>query len=77
MILCTNGSEVISMYHDTEWNDNAKYADHPGVTHAFRVSPRSVSADSLFGSAHEEKSMSHDDVVSIAIEEVPFSVEYT
>lgn len=74
MILCTNGSHVITTYQDTEWNDNAQYAEQPGITNAFRVNPRLVTE--VFGQYGELK-MTHEEAESLALEEVAFNVQYT
>lgn len=75
MIVCTNGKEVVSTYNDIEWSENAQYQEHPGVTNAFRCNPKLVSE--CLGSAPSFTPWSHEQVESVAIQEVPFSVEYT
>jgi len=74
MIVCTNGQTVVSTYHDTEWNDNAQYQDHTGVTNAFKCNPKLVTG--CLGNDHSPP-WSHEKITSIAVAEVPFSVDYT
>jgi len=84
MIVCTNGQTVVSTYHDTEWNDNAQYQDHTGVTNAFKCNPKLVAG--CLGDFHasmngcptiDSSPWSHEKIASIAVAEVPFSVDYT
>lgn len=74
MIVCTNGQTVVSTYHDTEWNDNAQYQDHTGVTNAFKCNPKLVAG--CLGDVYSSP-WSHEKIASIAVAEVPFSVDYT
>jgi len=75
MIVLTDGKDVIMTYNDTEWNDNAKYADHAnnGITHAFRCNPTLVRNTLI----ETNQCMHHDDVAAVAVEEVNFTNEYT
>lgn len=78
MIVLTNGQIALMTFQDTEWNDNAKYADHinNGITHGFRCHPKY--AGSILGDIETDAdNWTHDQVAAVAVEEVSISNEYT
>jgi len=77
MIVLTNGQHAVMTFQDTEWNDNAKYADHinNGITHGFRCHPRY--SGSVLNDPEGSDEWTHDQVAAIALEEVSISNEYT
>ena len=77
MIVLTNGQHAVMTFQDTEWNDNAKYADHinNGITHGFRCHPKY--GTSMLNDPAGSNEWTHDQVTAIAVEEVSISNEYT